>query len=213
MMVIPQATHAAPVTQGIQYRHAMSRRLPLHLLVLAPTLVLTVAASWYPALFISLRRDPQALLRGELWRLLSPVPIQADALRDGGWWRVVLVLLMVGIVILVGEQAFGAGRCLLLYGLGALVGHGVGALWDPYGAGCSVAGCGILGGIAGWLLRAQPLRVKVGAVFWLTLGGVATLLHDIHGPPLLVGGLAAVWLARSVPLPSQLREAASETDS
>jgi rhomboid protease GluP len=191
----------------------MSRRPRLHLLVLTPTLALTVAASWHPALFISLRRDPQALLGGEVWRLLSPVLIQADALQEGGWWRMVVVLVMVAVVIVVGERAFGARRCLLLYGLGALVGHGVGAFWDPYGSGCSVAGCGILGGIAGWLLRAEPLRVKLGAALWLGLGGLATWLRDIHGPPLLAGALSAAWLARSVPLPSQLSETRGGADS
>lgn len=188
----------------------MSRPPPLHLLLLTPTVSMTLAAGQHPLLLTSLRRDPQALLDGELWRLLSPVLIQADALDEGGWWRLILIPGMVAIVIVVGQRAFGAGRCSLLYALGAIVGHGVGALWAPYGAGCSVAGCGVLGGVAGWLLRARPLRVKLGAAFWLAVGAIATLLRDLHGPALLAGALAALWLARPVPLPDALNAASSE---
>lgn len=186
---------------------ATPRRSRLYLLALAPTLAFTAAAIQDPRVFTALRRDPEALLRGELWRLLSPVLVQADALSDGGGWRAAAVFLMVALVLVVGEQAFGATRGSFLYGLGALVGHGAGEFWAPHGAGCSVAGCGVLGGIAGWLLRARPRRVKVGAAFWLALGVVATLLRDIHGPPLLAGALAALWLLRSVPLPAALSEA------
>jgi hypothetical protein len=35
----------------------------------------------------------------------------------------------------------------------------------------------------------------------LAMAIVGTLLEDIHGPPLLAGALAGLWLLRSVPLP------------
>ena len=53
----------------------------------------------------------------------------------------------------------------------------------------------------------------MSAFLWVGLGGAATLLRDIHGPPLLAGALAALWIARSVPLPSGLSETPSETSS
>jgi rhomboid protease GluP len=167
------------------------------LLVLCPTILLTAGAAREPAVFLALRRDPQALAAGQLWRLLSPVLVQADALEPGGWWRTGAVWLLVAAALAAGERVFGFGRTLGLYGLGALVGHGVGLLWQPYSAGCSVAGCGVLGALALWvLLRARVLQLKLGASLVLALGVVTTLLRDIHGPPLLSGALLALWCAR-----------------
>ncbi|HEU4577007.1 MAG TPA: hypothetical protein VFS67_02050 [Polyangiaceae bacterium] len=167
------------------------------LLVLCPTILLTAGAAREPAVFLALRRDPQAVAAGQLWRLLSPVLVQADALEPGGWWRTGAVWLLVAAALAAGERVFGFGRTLGLYGLGALVGHGVGLLWQPYSAGCSVAGCGVLGALALWvLLRARVLQLKLGASLVLALGVVTTLLRDIHGPPLLSGALLALWCAR-----------------
>ena len=169
-----------------------------------PTLLLTLAARFYPAVFSSLRRDPDALVHGEVWRLLSPVLVQADVLEPDGWWRALAVLVLVAAILSVAERRFGASRSLILYALGALVGHGVGELWQPYGAGCSVAGCGVLGGAAVWLLSARPPQVKVGAALVVAAAIAATWLEDIHGPPVLAGAVFGRWLLRSVPLPQRL---------
>ncbi|MEO8184138.1 MAG: rhomboid family intramembrane serine protease [Deltaproteobacteria bacterium] len=173
-------------------------------IALLPTLVLTIAARFYPAVHSSLRRDPDALGHGEVWRLVSPVLVQADFLEHDGWWRAVAVLMMVAAILCVAERELGAGRSLVLYCVGALVGHGVGELWQPYGSGCSVAGCGVLGGVAVWLLSARPLQVRVGAALVIAGAVVAACFEDIHGPPLLAGAFLGRWLLRSVPLPRRL---------
>ena len=170
-----------------------------------PTLVLTLAAWFCPAVFSSLRRDPDALVHGEVWRLLSPVLVQADVFEHDGWWRALAVLALVAAILSFAERKYGARRSLILYGVGALVGHGVGELWQPYGSGCSVAGCGVLGGVAVWLLSARPLQVRVGAALVIAAAIAGTWFEDIHGPPLLAGAVLGRWLLRSVPLPQRLR--------
>jgi rhomboid protease GluP len=181
------------------------RALRLPALVLGPTLLLTSAAAFRPAVLEALRRDPTAIQAGELWRLISPVLVQADALSPGGLWRTIAVFALVTLVLASGERSFGAARTVLLYLLGALVGHGIGELWQPYGAGCSVAGCGVLGALALWLVRARPPQIKLAASLVLACGIAATLLKDIHGPPLLAGALASVWMLRATALPETLR--------
>jgi rhomboid protease GluP len=114
------------------------------------------------------------------------------------------VWLLVAVVLSAGERSIGVKRALALYLVGALAGHGIGHVWQPYGAGCSVAGCGVLGALAVWLVRARLVQVQIGAAFWLGAGVVATALRDIHGPPLLAGALAGLFLVRSVPLPRAL---------
>ena len=182
-----------------------ARRVPLRLALcaLAPTVALTLAASVFPALFVALRRDPAALMQGEIWRLVTPVLIQAELL-DGGWQQTLGVWLLVAAVLIVAERTIGVKRALTLYVVGAVTGHAIGHLWQPYGAGCSVAGCGVLGGLAAWLVHARLVQVRLGAAFWLVAGVVATALRDIHGPPLAAGALAGVVLLRSLPLPRAL---------
>ena len=185
-----------------------TRRWYPALLVLSPTLLLTAWATVEPALFSALRRDPEALAAGQLWRLLSPVLVQADALQPGGWWRTLAVWLLVAAALVASERAFGAGRTLGLYALGALVGHAVGERWQPYGSGCSVAGCAVLGALALRLLQRAPVpQLKLGALIVLALGAVGTLWRDIHGPPLLLGALAGWWLARPTHASPELQRA------
>jgi rhomboid protease GluP len=175
-------------------------------LALVPTVVLTVAARFYPALFDALRRDPTALGRGEVWRLVSPVLVQADVLQAGGLWRTMAVFVLVAGILAVGERAFGVGTTVLLYAIGAVVGHAVGEVWQPYASGCSVAGCGVLGGIVAWLLRARRLQLRFGATLVLISAAGATWFQDIHGPPLLAGAVVGAWAFRSVPRMSSASE-------
>jgi hypothetical protein len=174
-------------------------RLPL--LLLTPTIACTLAARVEPAVFTSLRRDPGALARGELWRSLSPVLVQADLLQPGGVWRSIAVWALVAALLAAAERTFGGARSFALDLIGALVGHGVGELWQPLSSGCSVAGCGVLGGLALWLSRATPVPLRLSGGLWLVAAAVATSLADIHGRPLLAGALAGAWLCRTVPLP------------
>lgn len=178
------------------------RLLPI--LMLSPTLVLTGVAKLHPAVFHCLRRDPVALQRGELWRLISPLLIQADFLRGDGEWVTLAVFVLAAAILAVAERAFGVRRTLLLYGVGALVGHTVGELWQPYSSGCSVAACGVLGALVAWLSRGKPVQARIGAGLVLALALLATIFRDIHGPALLAGALLGAWVTRSVPLPGKL---------
>jgi rhomboid protease GluP len=75
-----------------------------------------------------------------------------------------------------------------LYLLCGLTGEIAGYFWEPYNAGMSVAGAGLLGSLAAWvILSAPPWQVKLGAGF-IVLGAVILIcISDIHGPPILGG--------------------------
>jgi rhomboid protease GluP len=173
-------------------------RFPLTTAVmLAPTVVLTILNAHHPAIFVALRRDPPALLSGEWWRLISPVLLQPDPA-----WATVPVILLVAWLGVVAERTLGPRQTVLLYLAGALVGHAVGELWLPYRSGCSVAGCGLLGGVMGWLLRRGPTPARIGAIVLLVLAVVGTVLRDIHGPSVIAGAL--IGAARGGPRSQQL---------
>lgn len=131
---------------------------PLPPLVSAVVLITTLGILLQllnPALFLALRRDPTALSRGEWWRVITPLlvndgsPIFHFVLDTAGF-------LLVGTVT---ERLFGAGRWLLLFFAGAAAGTIVGYLWDPYGAGTSIALCGLIGGLVIWQIRTRDFHL------------------------------------------------------
>jgi rhomboid protease GluP len=170
-------------------------RVPiLTIAFLGAAAVVTALRDVVPGIVPALSRDPDRLRAGELWRLVSPVFVQPDPPLV-----CLLVFAMVAVVGVVAERHFGHWRWLVLYLTGALVGHGIGELWQPGSAGVSVAGCGLLGGIVAWLLRSGPLRRQVWAFARLVFAVVDTALRDIHGLPIMAGAVVGALILRGVP--------------
>jgi rhomboid protease GluP len=148
-----------------------------------------------PEVLDALRRDPSALRAGQVWRLLSPVLVQSD--RSA--LVVVAVLLASAVVGAVAEQLFPPRRWIALYLVGALVGHGIGEVFQPLRGGTSVAFAALLGGLAAYALRRAtvPAPLRIEAAIAIPLAVADTLVRDIHGLPFLAGlVLAMVWLQR-----------------
>ncbi|MET8756628.1 rhomboid family intramembrane serine protease [Lentzea sp. NPDC004782] len=140
-------------------------------------------------LFPAVRRDPESLMAGQVWRLVSPVLVQPDP------WSVVIGLgVTAALVGTVAERTFGTGRFLGLFALGALAGHGIGELWQPYSGGISVAFCGPLGALAVYVLMARIRRFYLTAAIVLVGAVVLSAITDIHGPPILAGAVVGFFL-------------------
>jgi len=175
----------------------MTRRNPkATLAVLFITGMVTVLQFRFPGLVVTLERTPGMLASGQWWRLITPTLINPE-----GWWQIVFNFSGIAIVGFLVERMFGSARWLILYLTGALVGELAGRVWKPVGAGSSVAICGLLGGLAAWLLwRRQPLQSRFGGAMILLGALLLTGIRDLHGPPLLAGAFAAaVMLSRDAP--------------
>ena len=135
---------------------------------------------------------------GEWWRLFTPLFVQADP-----WWATLSVFVGIFVVGVAVERTYGRRDWLALYFGGGVVGELAGYAWQPHGSGASVAGAGLLGGLSMWLLwrgNSVPLGVRIWGPIWLAVGVLLTLLHDIHGPPLLFGaclGTILLWRERN----------------
>jgi membrane associated rhomboid family serine protease len=166
-------------------------RLPLlTIAVLAATTTVTVLArTSQPGLADALRRNPGKLRDGQWWRLVSPALFQPDKP-----FLVAATFLLVAIVGVAFEWRFGRARWILFYLAGAISGHAAGHVFQPHGAGASVAGAGLLGGFVGWVLKRGPAPLRVGAVIWLAFAVVDTVLRDIHGVPILAGAALGLLL-------------------
>ncbi len=181
-------------------RPGSRRRFPVAAVSLfVITGAVTAAQFVRPELVDALRRDPDRLADGEWWRAVTPLLVQVPA-----WQTCVTVpgVLALGIPV---ERIHGSRATVALYVLPGLVGEAVGYLWQPHGAGNSVADVGLAGSLVAWLFleagrRDWPpqllrrVRVWGGAV--LAGAAVDTVFRDVHGLPLLAG--AAVGAALSL---------------
>jgi rhomboid protease GluP len=165
--------------------------------VLLLTAAVTGLQAVVPGLLGALQRTPAAL-SGEYWRLISPIII-----NRGGWKEITVNLLGLAVVGALVEGTWGRRPWPIFYLTGAIVGEGAGLAWRPYGAGSSVAICGLLGALAIWLLGRVEARAGRLCGAAILLGGlVLTGLRNLHGPPLLAGASVAgfmLWRARNRP--------------
>jgi rhomboid protease GluP len=159
--------------------------------VFSTTALLTGLQLVFPALLDALARTPAAL-SGDWWRFLTPILI-----NRGGAREIAFNLVSLAIVGVLAERCWGPRRWLVFYLVGGLVGQCAGLAWKPYGAGCSVAVCGLLGGLAAWLLlRVRTWQARMGCAV-IVVGALAlVVVRDLHGPPLLAGAALGAVLLR-----------------
>lgn len=149
-----------------------------------------VAQLLHPHLLADLERDTARILAGQLWRPLTALFVQ-DSLPAGGITNI-SGLLLVGTV---AEKTLGRREWLLVYGIGALLAEAVAMLWQPVGAGNSVAVCSLAGAL---VARGAPsCRAPLTLALRLAVTACATTLlfrRDIHGAALLAGAVLSVFL-------------------
>jgi membrane associated rhomboid family serine protease len=155
--------------------------------VLSVTGILTVLQYVFPPLLPLLERTPSALVRHEWWRLFTPLFAHSDGLRQVAFNFP--AILIVGIL---AERIFGHVRWIVIYFTCGLVGEVAAYAWHPTGAGASVAGAGLLGSLAFWLLHdGKVVQAQIGGGIILVGSLILVYFHDIHGPPILAGALIA----------------------
>ena len=181
-------------------------------LTISVTLLTGVTASvgfLDPPLQAALRRDAAALAAGQWWRLVSPLLVRTD-----GWEPLVVTLVGTILAGWVVERRLGTWRWLGLYLGAGLAGQLAGYLWDPTGAGSSVAMLGLFAGV--WYDQySRPGQVDTparlvgliglalaAALVGAALAPTATLLPAVLAS--VVGGLGVNLLQR-LPRPAAAR--------
>ena len=149
-----------------------------------------------PGMLAALQRTPQGL-HGDWWRSFTALLVQ-----DGGVVGTLSNLAFLLVMGVVAEQVLGAWRWLVCYFGAGLVGELAGYVWQPRGAGNSVAICGLAGALT------VALVVRVG-VPWLAPVVLAywcgALVGSRWGPGWLLVGVAGgvvvqVALGRGLPV-------------
>ena len=179
---------------------AGKRRSPpiITVLIIGSTALITGLQFVFPEVLTALRRDREALLAGEWWRMVTPLFVHAY-----GWWHGCVNLVAAVIFCPLAERLFGK-RLLALYFIPGVLGQIFGYLWSPYSAGASLGLAGVTGGLfAHTFLNRQELSRSAQLLAICGMAGaiVLCLWRDIHGPPTVLGILLAsmmtIWWRRS----------------
>jgi membrane associated rhomboid family serine protease len=162
-------------------------------LLLAVVGVPSVVGLVWPAVREALQRDATRIGSGEVWRLATAL-LQQDG-GIAGTAGNLAALLVVGSV---AEELLGAGAVTLAFVGCGLLAQGPSLLWQPIGAGNSVANFGVSGALAMTvLLTRAPAVARLAALAALTAGVGLVAVGDIHGPPVLMGAAFATALDRT----------------
>jgi rhomboid protease GluP len=151
--------------------------------VLAVTGALTALQFAFPELVSLLERTPIGIRQNQWWRLITPLFVHPE-----GWQQIAFnfpSILVLGVLV---ERLFGSWRWLVLYFVSGFIGELAGYAWKPVGAGASVAGAGLLGALAVWLIREnRSAQAATGGVIIVVGGAILATMRDIHGLPILAG--------------------------
>jgi membrane associated rhomboid family serine protease len=164
------------------------QRLPVvTAVVFLITATTSVLGLMVPGMLEAWQRTPQGL-HGDWWRTFTALLVQ-----DGGVAGTISNLAFLLVIGAMAEQVLGPGRWLACYFGAGLVGELAGYVWQPRGAGNSVAICGLAGALTVALLVGArvPRLAPVVLVYWC-----GALLASRWGPSLLLVGVAGGVVAQ-----------------
>jgi rhomboid protease GluP len=162
------------------------------LLVLGTVAVVTLLQIFaFPDLLQALGRQPGEIANGEWWRLVTALFVHDEGLPQ------LALNLVAGLVGgIAAERLYGPWRWLVFFFAAGIFGNLAGLAWQPYGAGCSVAVAGLWGAVFAWLLCRPrlPLQARAGAILGLAGAAAWVIAGNIHGPPVILGFVLALFL-------------------
>jgi membrane associated rhomboid family serine protease len=184
--------------QLYRFSRGKSARLPvITLLIIGSTALVTGLQFVFPEVLEALRRNREALLGGEWWRMVTPLFVQAY-----GWSQACINGVGAVVFFPLAERLYGK-RLLALYFIPGVLGEIPAYFWSPNAAGSSLGVVGVAGGLFGFtLLRRHDISssAQLFAACGITAAVGLCFCRDIHGPPTIVGfllaGIMRVWDVR-----------------
>ncbi len=152
--------------------------------IIGVTTLITGLQFVFPEVLTKFRRDQEALLAGEWWRMVTPLFVQAY-----GWSQCVINGVTAVILCPLAERLYGK-RLLALYFVPGVLGEIFGYLWSPNMAGSSLGIAGVMGGLFAFTFLHRREISRLARIFAISgiAGAIALCFsRDIHGPPVLIG--------------------------
>ena len=170
------------------------RKLSISISIISITVVVTSLQFPFPGIVAALDRNKNALLSGELWRLITPLFVQPM-----GVWQCLFNGIFFIAFLPIAEHFYGR-NLIIIYFVAGLAGQLVNYYWEKGGGGSSTAIYGVIGALFMYLLRNRKAFPR-GYIF-LPLAGflgaiVLCFFEDGHAPSLLVGGVLSLASKRN----------------
>jgi membrane associated rhomboid family serine protease len=142
----------------------------------------------FPTLLGWMQRNTGRIGTGEVWRVVTALFFQ-----DGGLSGGVFNLTCLALVGPVTERFWGSRRWLLIYFGCGMVGELLALIWQPLGAGNSIATLAL----SGSLFARGSFRPGLNPVHLLCWAGLLTgvaliLTRNIHGTAIILGAISAI---------------------
>jgi hypothetical protein len=192
-LVLPPAMFFAYNFYKFKGNEINFRRLWISISILSFTVIVTSLQFVFPAIIPALDRNGDALLSGEVWRLITPLFIQPM-----GPWQCVLNGLFFLSFVPIAEHLYGRGLMLIYFGTG-IIGQMVNFYWETTPGGLSTSGGGsstALYGVMGSLFMYILIHRKTFPKGYILIpiagflgASVLVFFEDGHAPSLLMGGM------------------------
>ena len=158
------------------------------ILLIGVTALITGLQFIFPEVLTAFRRNLEALLAGEWWRMVTPLFVQA-----AGWPQAFINGVFMIILCPIAEKLYRK-RLLALYFIPGVLGEIFGYLWWPNFAGSSLGIAGVMGSLFAFTFFHRREMSKPALAFAIVgIAGAVALcsVRDTHGPPILIGFLLA----------------------
>jgi rhomboid protease GluP len=151
-------------------------------LVLAFCFVLQLC---FPQLLLVFERNTVDIEARQWWRVVTALFFQ-----DGGWVGAVSNIFFLGLIGFVAEQLIKKWQWLVLYFVTGIATEGVAMVWQPIGAGNSIAVFGLAAGICAYVLLVSRTFTVRALVFISVLSALFLFTRaDIHGAAFCIGAI------------------------
>lgn len=165
------------------------KRLWISISIFFLTFVVTSLQFVFPVIIKALERNGDALLSGEIWRLITPLFVQPM-----GIWQCVLNGLFFISFIPIAEHFYGRNLILIYFGAG-LMGQIFNFYWGKMGGGSSTAIYGVMGSLFMYILfhrKTFPKGYILLSIAGFLGSAILCFFKDGHAPSLLVGGMLSL---------------------
>ena len=160
-------------------------KLSISIGIIALTVLVTSLQFLFPEIIVAIERNEDALLSGEVWRLITPLFIQPQ-----GLWQCLFNGIFFISFLPIAEHFYGR-RVLIIYFGSGLAGQIVNYYWNRGGGGSSTALYGVIGSLFVYILlnrKTFPQGYALLSIAGFVGAIILCFFKDGHAPALLVGG-------------------------
>ncbi len=168
-------------------------KIPIVTLTLSSVLFIILALQMaYPPLLQMFERNTALIVDGEVWRIVTALFFQ-----DGGLIGGIINIFYLLLIGSVTEMRLGKYRFLIVFFMGGILSECIALLWQPIGAGNSVANFALAGSLLFLVLTKASAKLKILSMIGFLGAILLVFLKDIHGGAVIIGMLCAISLTNA----------------